>query len=470
MNIHETLRATIRRHNLLPKGSKIVIGVSGGADSLALLHLLHQLAPKFNLALHAATFDHQLRGEDSRADVEYVRETAEKWGIPVTVGAGDVRELAAREKLSIEVAARRARYDFLAEVAQTVVAERIAVAHHQDDQAETVLMRLVRGTGLRGLGGMSYQAPLPYHPKLILIRPLLDVTRAEIEAYCAAHHLSPRQDATNQDTSILRNFIRRETLPGLHQFNPHIQNTLAQFAEIAALENSYMQEQLESAMRQAGIQMSAGRVTINRQAFHTLHPALQRRFIAWAYEQLADSDTMVGYTHILTAAQVGTTGALGAVAELPGNLRLRVDYTLLAVERADEPLPVPDIPLLPEGAELDVPIPGIIKLEGWQLKTSPGAEVFDHQLNIPANMKLTLRTPRAGDRFRPVGMNGHTQKLNRWMINHKVPNDIRGRIPLLCADGEIAAVLYGKDYSIGEPFAVHEGSQRVIYFELSSDR
>lgn len=447
-----------------------MVGVSGGADSLVLLHLLHGLAPSLNITLHAATFDHQLRGEASRADAQYVREIAESWGIQVTAGAGDVRAIAAAEKLSIEAAARRARYDFLAKVAHSLGADRVAVAHHMDDQAETVLMRLARGAGLRGLGGMAYQAPLPYHPDITLIRPLLDVTRADIEAYCAANGLTPREDATNQDTSLLRNFIRHETLPGLKRFNPQLAKVTAQFADIAALEDAYMQEQLETALDHANVEISAGRVSIQRRDFEALHPALQRRFIAWAYERIANSEDGPGYTHLVAAVQIALTGQLGAVAELPGRLRLRVDYTVLAIECADAPLPLPDIPLLPDGMTMDVPIPGSVQMDNWGLRTHLDAQYLQWRLSVPAGVTLTLRTPRAGDYFRPLGMNGHTQKLNRWMINHKVPNAVRGRIPLLCAGEVIAAVLYGQQWYISEPFAVRDGSQRVVYFELLSGR
>jgi tRNA(Ile)-lysidine synthase len=466
MNIRDTLSATIQRHHLMPKGSLIVVGISGGADSLALLHLLHGLAPRLGITLHAATFDHQLRGEASRADALYVQEAAEAWGIPITVGTGDVRALAAQERLGIEAAARRARYGFLAEVAHAVGAKRVAVAHHMDDQAETVLMRLVRGAGLRGLGGMAYQSPLPYHPDVTLIRPLLDVTRAEIEAYCAVNGLSPREDTTNQDTSILRNFIRWETLPGLKRFNPQVEQVLAQFAGIATHDHAYMQEQLLAALASADVEISAGRVTIDRRTFRTLHPALQRRFIAWAYEQFARSDDGPGYTHILAAVQVGMTGEVGTVAELPGGGRLRVDYTVVAVEEIDAPLPLPDIPLLPQGTNLVVPVPGSISFDGWELRTSFDAENPHCRISIREGMRLTLRTPQAGDYFRPLGMDGHTQKLNRWMINHKVPNEVRGRIPLLCVGDEIAAVLYGQNCYVSDRCAVREHSQRVIYVEL----
>ncbi|HVO71839.1 MAG TPA: tRNA lysidine(34) synthetase TilS, partial [Aggregatilineaceae bacterium] len=209
----ERVKQTIARHRLIAAAETLVVGVSGGADSLVLLHVLICLREPLGLRLHTATLDHGMRGAAGAADAEFVRQIAGEWGVPVTVGRADIPALAAQLRMNPEEAARQVRYAFLIQVARHASAPKIAVAHHRDDQAETVLMHLIRGSGLSGLRGMLPATPLDeYHlppdipiifdPPLagdppregarpVLVRPLLDISRAEIDAYAAAHRLQP---------------------------------------------------------------------------------------------------------------------------------------------------------------------------------------------------------------------------------------------------------------------------------------
>ena len=222
-------------------GAPLVVGVSGGADSLCLLHALHALralAPELGLRLHVAHLDHGLRAT-SAADAAWVRALCVAWELPCTLDRCDVRALAEREGRSLEDAARQARYRFLAQVARQVGARAVAVGHTADDQAETVLLHLIRGTGLEGLAGMAPDAawPLPDEQGtdgLRLLRPLLALTRADTEAYCAAVGLTPRQDESNRDLAYARNRVRLELLPLLRELNPGITATLGRTAAAIA--------------------------------------------------------------------------------------------------------------------------------------------------------------------------------------------------------------------------------------------
>ncbi len=470
MTLQRITFQTIRQNSLIASGGIVVVAVSGGTDSLALLHVLHQLAGTLNIQLHAATFDHQLRGEASAADVRFVKRTAQVWGIPVTSGRADVRQLAATQGVGIEVAARQARYDFLARVVREVGASCVAVAHHADDQAETVLMHIIRGAGIEGLSGMALRSPIPGHPNIALIRPFLAATRAQIEAYSHKHRLQPREDATNRDTTILRNHLRWETLPHLEMLNPDIRQTLVQLADIARVEGGYLEAQFQQVVI-PHVTIQGESVTLSREVFRDLHPALQRRFIYWAGQHLGSTHT--GYVHIVTASEVGLHGNVGAIALLAGGLRLRVDYHTIAIEREDARQGASDMALLDGQPEIRVAVPGATALADgtWLLNASTMCEgSVNARLAIPEASDVIVRTRKRGDRFAPLGLGGHTQKLGRWMINRKIPERIREQIPLLVVNGQIAAILTGDEWPVSETFAVRDDSARVVYFTLQNAR
>ncbi|HLV36997.1 MAG TPA: tRNA lysidine(34) synthetase TilS [Spirillospora sp.] len=443
---------------LIAPGDKLVIGVSGGADSLTLLRILHT-SGQFDL--HVATLDHGLRGAAGAADVQFVMDTCAAWGIPVTAG----KRTDLPKDAGVEEAARAARYDFLAETARQVGAAVVAVGHHADDQAETVLMRLIRGTGLQGLSGMAQRAPLPGHPDLTLIRPLLHITRREIEAYCSAHNLQPRHDITNTDTRLLRNRVRLELLPRLRQINPQIERALTRLAASAALDSDYIQQQLERAI--AGrVSQDDQRVTLDLGTFRGLHPALQGRFVLWAVQQIGGQDA--SHERITGAVGLAVSGTTGQQTPLPGGLRLRLDYETLHIEQADAPLPLPDIPLLPPDTLIAVAVPGETPLPGsdWTLRASRTPSDDALRLIVADGQAVHLRTRRPGDRFAPPGLEGHTRKIKEWMIDHRVPQAARARIPLLTIDGEIAAVMVGSKSVVSESFAAYKSDAPVVYFQF----
>lgn len=469
----ENTRRVIQKYQLIPPDSKVIVGVSGGADSLALLHILYTLRNSSGWQLHVATLDHGLRGEQGAADADFVREFAESLGVTVTVGKADVKALAAQKKIGIEAAARTARYDFLAAVARENGAERIAVAHHAGDQAETVLMHLLRGSGLRGLGGMAWLSAVPGHSDLKLIRPLLWISRAQIEMYCKEQGLIPREDATNQDTTMVRNAIRHDVLPDLQKLNPNIERGLGQLADIARVENDYLEQQLHEFVARTAVRQFEGRISVNRTVFQNLHPALQRRFITWAVREIVPQMEDLGYIHVIEAVAIGVDGAQGARALLVDGLQLRVDYDELLLEHQNAARLEIDVPSMTLAVEIAVQIPDVARVgaTNWALKASLTPPDDSDQakllrLAIAADSRVTMRSRREGDRFAPLGMDGHSQKLNRWMINRKIPQHLRQQIPLLCIDGNIAAIYLHSHWFIGEAYAVQDNSPRVVYFQF----
>jgi tRNA(Ile)-lysidine synthase len=460
-------RRTIQKYQLITPDSVLVVGVSGGADSLALMHILYTLQSTFRCRIHVATLDHGLRGEQGAADAEYVRKMADSLGVPVTVGRTNVTN----QGSGIEAAARSARYHFLAFVARKVGAERVAVAHHAGDQAETVLMHLLRGAGLAGLGGMAVQSPMPERPEVTLIRPLLWNTRTEIEAYCTAHGLESREDATNRDTTLLRNNIRLNILPSLEQVNPHLQRALIHLADIARVEDDYVQGQLAEIAVSSAVKKGGGRVFIERATFKNMHPALQRRLIAWAAGQVTPVEDL-DYQHIVDAVEIGLNGKQGGRALLTDGLQVRVEYEDLIVERRDAPMLDFEQPLIAEGVTLKIEIPGVVKLPDsqWTLHITLDAPVDnvlpEACLSIPEGVVVMLRGRYEGERFEPLGMGGHSQKVNRWMINRKIPRSFRQRIPLICVNGDIAAIFVDSQWFVSESSSVNDNSRRVVYFHF----
>lgn len=460
MSLAESTKQTLHKH-IMPH-SRLVVGVSGGADSLALLHILHNLPPESAFALHVATLDHGLRGDAGAADMQFVVAICRAWGIPVTARRLNPDALPG----GTEAAARAARYDFLAEVAHQTGAQHVAVAHHAGDQAETVLMRLLRGSGLHGLGGMAPAAPLPGHPHLTLIRPLLHATRARIDAYCREHDLHPRHDHTNQQTHLLRNRVRLEVLPWLRQINPQVDDALVRLAASARLDQDYIRQQLDHAT-QGHITHEAQRITLNQTVFRGLHPALRHHFILWAAGQLGGQD--MTFEHVEQAAALAMRGTTGKQMPLPGGLRLRLSYDALVIEQQGAALPLPEMPLLPPGTTIPVQVPGITPLPGgrWQLHVSDTATAGAFPLSIHEGQTMILRTRRPGDRFAPRGMDGHTQKLKDWFINHKVPQPLRDHIPLLALDGEIVALMVEAGPILSQPSAAPPGQISTFYFHFT---
>lgn len=398
-----------------------------------MLFLFNQLRQEFALELQVACLDHGLRGAEGTADAAFVRETAEQLGLPVTLGAVT--------GLRSEADARRARYDFLAETARVCGAHFVVVAHHADDQVETVLLNLLRGSGLRGLAAMRPRAPLPGHPQLTLLRPLLGVRRSELQAWCRAQGLLPRQDASNADLRLRRNHLRHETLPALRQLSPGLDQALLRLAAGAALDYDFIQQQLTAATACA-LHRSGQRIRLARTTFSGLHPALQRHVVLHALRQLNGQELTSG--HVEQAVALAQSGVTGQRLSLPASLQLRLDYEDVIFEHRDA---APDWhgPLLNDGGPLAVCHPGETPLPGtaWLLEIGKaGSDLAAPQvrLSFPSCATLTLDTRRPGDRFAPPGLRGHTQSLKQWMINQRLPRAIRYQVPLLRVDGVIAAI------------------------------
>lgn len=467
--ITKLVQKYLQRHPLLGKNNTLIVAVSGGKDSLTLLHSLNQVKELFEFGLHVVTLDHGLRGEAGEEDAEFVVQTAKQWDLPCTRGKVNVHTIAHAQKLSIETAARNARYDFLAEVAHKVGAKCVAVAHHADDQAETVLMHLLRGSGLQGLRGMQFDTSMPNHPELCLIRPLLNVTRAQIDAYCEQHKLEVREDYTNQDVKFFRNQVRLEVLPYLGTINPQFNTALNRLAESVQVDLDFIEVMFDERVRPY-IQQGEGRTMIDRAHFNELHSALQRRFVMLALTELNPQATYSN-EQVIQAVERAMTGRVGTISQFPMGLRLRVDYQSVVIEKSGIPIPLPSNGCyLLKGTEIDLANPSTIQFldaqgDSWQCVVTQSSENDNciAQLSIPDSSKIKLRTRKAGDRFKPLGLAG-SKKLKDWMIDKKIPQHLRDNIPLLVVNGEISLILIGDQQFIGEDYKSSKKSMHNVCF------
>lgn len=439
MTLLARLSQNIQRLKLSPMPAPLIVGVSGGADSVALLHALNTL----NLMpLHVATLNHGLRGQASADDAEYVRALCDSWGVAITVGHAALDPHAP----ALEARARHARYAFFAQVAQEHGATVVAVAHHADDQAETVLLRLIRGTGLHGLSAMQMRAPLPDAPDLTLIRPMLNITRAQIIDYCTQHGITARHDASNDDTRHARNYIRHEVLPRLTTLNPQVTHALTRLAESAALDEDYLHESLIH-LTQPHTQADTFRLTITRGVFVSLHPALRRRWLMDAAQRLAPYAD-IPMARITAADETLMHGQHGAVVQLGAGLLCRREYERVCVEYENAP-PLFDAPqgtlLLAPDTEYALAHHQVVQVDAHTRLTLTDAPTPEARalFDAPHDATLTLRTRRTGDTFAPPILNGHTQTLKKWMIDHKIPRTLRDRVALITHENRVLVICWG---------------------------
>ena len=457
----KTVWRTIEKRKLLTAGQTVIAAVSGGADSVALLHILARLAPHLGIRLHAASLHHGIRGQAAQDDVDFVQQIAEQWQIPCTLGRADVPRLAREAGIGIEAAARRARYDFLARAAAQENSACIAAAHHADDQAETILMHIIRGSGRRGLMGMQFAAPMPGHAHITLIRPLLEMTRGDLEGYCAAHELDFRHDGSNDDIRYRRNFIRREVMSRLQALNPNAAAAFGRLADSAAVDEDYIASQFEAAVMPMVDARDDG-WSLSREAYARLHPAMRRRLLREAFRQLGGGGSTLNHKNTLELVGWAKTARTGARRDLGRAIQLRMGYEDVCIERQSAAALDDDYRLIDAettialAASCDIAIGRLrIRAVSEQESDAGGAGVW-----LPSDAALCLRTRRTGERFRPKGMGGRSRKIKDWMIDRKIPRSIRSQIPMVSANGEVIAICLGDTWHLADlsAFKVDEGS------------
>ncbi|MGA7826815.1 MAG: tRNA lysidine(34) synthetase TilS [Geobacteraceae bacterium] len=449
---------TIRDKRLFSQGDRVVVAVSGGADSVALLDILASLTD-LRLSLVVAHLNHGLRGTASDGDATFVADLALRYHLPCELQKLDVKEFGRQRKLSLEEAGRVARYAWFDAVAKSRSARLIALGHHADDQAETFLLRLLRGAGTTGLSSMRQLSSGRY------VRPLLPLTRDEIHAYLERRGLLFRHDSSNDETLFLRNRIRHECLPYLRTFNPAITERLNTTAEALAADD----EVLEGLIDQLFPRLSRcvdGEVVLDLKAVRTELPGVRFRLYRRAVLLLRGDLTRIATTHLRQIDQLVYSVRPHGEQTLPDGFTALRSYDSLrflptATKQGRNEWEVliegPGRYLFPDGREISVRLTS--PPESWA--SVPSSRAYFDPLVV--SFPWTLRTFRAGDRFRPFGMSG-TRKVKDFFIDRKIPLFLRRTLPLLFSAGELFWVC---GLSVSESGRIQPGTLEVVEVEIS---
>ena len=451
MSLIQYIYADLIRFRMVNPGDTVVVGVSGGADSVALLHLLHRLQDRCQISLQVAHLNHMFRGTEAGADAALVERLASALDLPVTAERIDVPAYCSRFGLSPQAGARSVRYDFFSRVAAATGATRVALGHHADDQAETILLNFLRGTGTGGLGGIR-----PVRDNFY-IRPLLGVRRREIEAYCRRHGLAYCQDTSNFKPTYTRNRVRLHLLPVLeNQYNPSVVEALVRLSQICRDEDALLEEQARRIHDGLRIAAAGPVVVLEREQFLAQPPAIQRRVLRQAWQQVAGKHQDLTYQHVEDLLELLGVGVTGAEVVLPGLIKARAGYGTIEFYRPGSgyqvpayayPLQMPGETMVPElGLSIAATLLPAQEV-GDPTALPPEVAALDYD-RLPGPLTVRRRVP--GDVFRPLGLGG-TMKLKKFLNNQKIPAQQRDGIPLVVSGQNlvwVAGIRPAEDYKL----------------------
>lgn len=462
-HLPEQILATIKKYNMLEGGNKVLVSVSGGPDSVALLHLLYSLRVSCDLQLHVFHLDHQVRGENSAKDALFVQKLARSLNLPVSSLSHNIPGYIFNKSLCLQEAAREIRYQLLDEVADEIGADKIAVGHNADDQVETFLMRIIRGTGPCGLRGIP-----PVRGRII--RPLIEVSREEIEEYLDVNEIEFRVDSSNLKPDYLRNRIRHQLIPLFleqnERFKENVLNTIALISE----DEAFLEQSAKELFEAIAHRDDERALVCQCPKLLSLPPAMQRRVVRMALGSIKGNLREIEYRHvniILAAVEKGRSDQI----DLPGGIVVLIEYGNLVFALSEErkkaiscvkssiELKIPGITEIPY---LDMEIRAKIKCPD---KVNPSAPQNREKAYLDLD-KLTLplqvRTRFPGDRFVPLGMSGE-KKLQDFLVDKKVSKRKRDRIPIVECQGQIVWV--GK-MAIDDRVKVMQDTEKVVVLEI----
>ena len=461
---YEKVLRSIRRFSMLQGHQKIAIAVSGGPDSTALLSFLAALREKMMLRLFCIHVNHCLRGTESERDARLVAEYSVSLGIPVRILNCNAAEYASRRGVSIEHAGREVRYRLLRKHAEELGATRVATAHHLDDQAETVLMRVIRGAGISGISGI--------HPVMggLFIRPFIEVTRQEIMEYVGEHRIPHAIDSTNEQCCYFRNSVRHRLMPLVQEYNPSVRERLWSLSQILHDDDALLHEISDSYYRRC-CRTGSESVQIDVRAASGLPVSLKRRLVRKALESLQGDLLEIGFEHVEKIVGM-MESHVGIRTALPGGLRAERGYGEIAISKcAADPSAASFQP-----EEIVLEVPGRTFAEGWNMTVAADIEAVKGitpafpasrwEVALDADkmeMPLSVRARRDGDRFSPLGVKG-TKKVKDFFIEVKIEQGKRDHIPLV-VDGK-GRIVWIAGYRIDERFKVTDETKNLLRLKV----
>ncbi|EMT38946.1 tRNA(Ile)-lysidine synthase [Thermoanaerobacter thermohydrosulfuricus] len=450
--------STIKRYKMIEANDKIVMGVSGGPDSLCMLDILYNLKDLFNLKLYVVHVNHMIRGEEAKRDAQFVEDMCRKLKLPFFLFEKDVKKIAKEMGYSEEEAGRYVRYQAFEEVLREVKGNKIAVAHNKNDVVETVFLNLIRGSGMAGLIGIK-----PVNGNII--RPLIEIKREEIEKYLKEKGLKPVVDFTNYEDLYKRNKVRLKLIPFINEtFEVDIIENIYRMAKIILEENDYLEKECEKIFNEA-CYFNQEEIFADIKKLRAQHPAIQRRLVRLMYQKLKGDIYGLEYIHVedvLSLLDKPTSSKI----DLPFEIEALKSYNNLIMRKVKEK------EAKTFWAKLN--IPGITKICGvGQFKTSVLGIEEIKKLNIGKYTKffdydkiqedVVVRNRQAGDIFSPLNLGG-SKKLKEFFIDEKIPREIRDSIPLLAIDNEIVWVV---GYRMSDKFKVDENTKNVLVIEYT---
>lgn len=436
-----------------------IAAVSGGPDSMALLHILVRMTQVRPFRLIAAHVNHRFRGAESDAEARLVAQTAKKWGVPVVTAEIDVPHFIEETGMNAQAAARLKRYEFLMQTAENEQAERIMFGHHADDQAETVLMRVLRGTGIGGLAGIPYRRR---ENKVELIRPFIRITKEELLSYCKANDIPYALDSSNWSRQYFRNVVRLDLIPMLEEHNPKLKESLHRLAEMAAADDEYLNAEAERLLGDIATRSGEG-FRLNRRRFLRLHVALQRRLIKLILRCCANRWHTLDFRQIEAILQALKDGQ-GTVMrfDIGGGWTFLREYDEVYIgPHVQEPsaycCQIAEFPctmMLGQSGRM-------LRMQRTQSASAKPADRWEALFDEDAlKMPLTIRTRQPADRMEPLGLNG-TKKVQDMFVDAKIPRTQRDSWPLLVdAEGNI---IWIPGVHRARAALVHDHTRRIVH-------
>lgn len=453
--VFEKVLSTIDKHNLIEDGDKIVLGISGGPDSVCLLHILNRLKEKLDIELYVAHLNHQIRGIEAQKDALYVADICEKMGITYFLKSIDVPKYCKDNGLSIEEGARKLRYEMFNEIKQKTKSNKIAIGHNLNDQAETVLMRIMRGTGLQGLRGIEYSRENG------IIRPLLDVERKEIEDYCEIHNLNPRIDESNLENIYTRNKIRLELIPYMKDnFNTNLIESIVRMSNNLRTDSDYIESDAEEKFKNI-CKVISDSVEVDINSFNKLHNAIKVRVLRKGIKSILGDTNFIDQKHIDDVMEFESESKINKMLTLPRGVfvyRRKNSILLTTTEIVEEEIEF----------SYNIPSNGFVKIKEINYIIETQTMTIDRYKNGKVDKMsrgfdfnkikggIVIRNRQQGDKIK---LAGGTKKLKDLFIDLKIPREERCKVPVITDEEGILQV---GEYKSSENYKIDENTKEVL--------